>query len=417
MDPRLCVLCRGAKRLCGRSYCPILVELSVFPRIVSVYSSKEVYGSTPPSVYVGYTRYPRVWIAIGIPPEIGDTRIYDYPEAWSSLPIDKVLEYRLSMVMAGTHIDAHDVKSRIVETVQEVAIYLSSSDVEAILRSRPRYRPRLSDFEPPTAIHAKVDDIRVVSTRGSMKAVENAVSDTDAKAVHMIIELYWKGVPVSHIQKLLSVGLLGKKTERRLVPTRWAITAVDYTISKHLVEKIRSFETIDRVELRMLKKPGNLFIALLIPGSWSFEWMEAWFPGSVWNPHGTEPIVEGDFEVHRVKQEVNIGGCYHAARLAVAEHLYARKRQAIAILWREIYEGFNIPIGVWFVRECVRELMKMRPLVFSNVEEALKEISRVSRLGVDRWVSRSGLLKIVTRTRRLTQFIKIVRDFDTSPYR
>ena len=44
-----------------------------------------------------------------------------------------------------------------------------------------------------------------------------------------------------------------------------------------------------------------------------------------------------------------IGGCYYASRLAVLEALRSIRRLAAVITWREIYEGFDLPVGVWDV--------------------------------------------------------------------
>ena len=44
----------------------------------------------------------------------------------------------------------------------------------------------------------------------------------------------------------------------------------------------------------------------------------------------------------------DIGGCYYSTRLAVAEKYMEMKRGGGAITWREIYPGFNLPVGAWY---------------------------------------------------------------------
>ena len=58
------------------------------------------------------------------------------------------------------------------------------------------------------------------------------VEDRDASAAVALVELYSSGISLDHISRLLSLGLLGKK--RKLVPTRWSITASDDMIGKEL---------------------------------------------------------------------------------------------------------------------------------------------------------------------------------------
>ncbi|TRM96066.1 hypothetical protein DMP16_07905, partial [Sulfolobus sp. B1] len=91
------------------------------------------------------------------------------------------------------------------------------------------------------------------------------------------------------------------------------------------------------------------------------------------------------------KDYPEIGGCYYASRLGVTEHLYERRKQATAILWREIYEGFNLPIGVWFVRENVREMFKNKPLIFDSIEPVFTYLKEILRVDLKKWLSKSML--------------------------
>ena len=53
-----------------------------------------------------------------------------------------------------------------------------------------------------------------------------------------------------------------------------------------------------------------------------------------------------------------VGGCYYSTRLALGEALERERRQAAAVVLRETYPGFIMPLGVWNVRESIRELMR-----------------------------------------------------------
>jgi hypothetical protein len=77
----------------------------------------------------------------------------------------------------------------------------------------------------------------------------------------------------------------------------------------------------------------------------------------------------------------------------------------MAIVWREIYPGFKIPIGVWFVREMLRKMYGGDYTEFDTLEEALKYIGEHSSLGVERWVKTSNLVKAAGRQRTLWEFV------------
>ena len=77
--------------------------------------------------------------------------------------------------------------------------------------------------------------------------IDKVHQDTDLNATEAVNYLYHEGIPVSKIQKTFSVGSLGVRGLRKLVPTRWSITAVDNMISLNLIEKIKKFHLRIRI--------------------------------------------------------------------------------------------------------------------------------------------------------------------------
>ena len=54
-------------------------------------------------------------------------------------------------------------------------------------------------------------------------------------------ELQNKGIDEYHMTKLLSAGTLGQGDKRKIVPTKWSITAVDDTYGKKIREEIQHY--------------------------------------------------------------------------------------------------------------------------------------------------------------------------------
>ncbi len=406
IDARLCAVCRG-KGLCGLSYCPLLAKRMALVKLRRVHGSREVYGSSPPSVFVGRYGYPHVNLGPSLPPVTGDTSIYDLPEKWLSLSLERILDYRWSLITGSRRVNIYSVDDPFIERLHELVLSVKPVDVEVRLEKPPKPMLSFSEYEPPQGPRAPLKEFRVVGNPWIPRVIDKVYSDTDLKAAEAIVELYRSGVPVTHIQRIFSVGALGARKNRRIVPTRWSITAIDDTISKHLVEKIKDYDEISEIEVYVRRYYDNLFIAILVPGKWSFEWMEAWWPGSTWNPGSDEIIVEGDYEGYRGRTTyASIGGCYYATRLAVAEYLYKRKKQATAIVLREIYPGFNLPIGVWFVRENIRAMLRRGPVLkTSEIWEALKIIDRETKLGLRKWLKASKLLQKILYVKRITEYL------------
>ncbi len=384
IDPRLCILCRGTKYLCGLTYCPVFIR-----RKISLKIPKDLDGSSPPSVFVGRLGYPKVNVFASSPPVKGDTSIYEDSKKWLNINLDEFLTLRLSMARGGEKFRVNDANNppKLLDEIKALSLSPSPAEVEM----KFKYEPRNAIFDedhPPLGPSAPVENIRIGTLPPPEKPVEKVFQDKDLKSSEGIIYLYKLGFDVERISRILSVGNMGVK--RRLVPTRWSITAVDKIVSDNLVNGIKKYDSINKIEVYTREFNRNLFVAILLPRSWSFEWGEAWFPGSTWNKFGKDIGIEVDNEGYFGRKDYPaIGGCYYASRLAVSEFLLSRKRQATAILWREIYSGFNLPVGVWFVRENVRELFKTKPKVFDSLEDALISIKLKS--GLNSWIKRSSI--------------------------
>jgi Uncharacterized conserved protein len=79
--------------------------------------------------------------------------------------------------------------------------------------------------------------------------IEKTLEDDDWQAEGAMTYLYRRGLDVYDINTVLSAGALGQGDQRRLVPTRWSITAVDDTIGSYLRGQTRPEPSIDRVEV------------------------------------------------------------------------------------------------------------------------------------------------------------------------
>jgi hypothetical protein len=225
------------------------------------------------------------------------------------------------------------------------------------------------------------------------------------KAADAIRGLYENGVLVTKIQRSFSVGAFGLEANRRLVPTRWSITAVDSILSRDLMERIKTFSEINEYRIYESKYLDNIFEVLMLPQAWSYESMEAWYPGTIWNPSGSSVVIYSDWEGYEGRTTyAAIGGCYYAARLAAGELLTKERRQATVIVLREAHPGYIMPVGVWQVRENVRNAMKQTPLKFNTLDEALVRIASQLAIPLQRWIKNSKLLQDALFQKRLTQY-------------
>jgi len=152
--------------------------------------------------------------------------------------------------------------------------------------------------------------------------------------------------------------VLGLKKNKKLVPTRWSITATDDTIAKELLKKVRDYQIIENYELFFGEFLGNCYLILALPRIWSYELFELYLPNTSWNP-STQIKASTDFEEYQGRKEYafETAGGYYASRLPIVEYLNSIKKQASVIVIRLETPSYWAALGVWVVRESVRKAL------------------------------------------------------------
>ncbi len=269
----ICSLCITSFVIKGKE--AYLKKLTASMYIPSVEVGKELDGSTPPSVFIGSWNYPKVFAGPMIAPQHGDTVIMDRPESWipEKKTQEEIIRYRLNLVRGKQSVKVTNLENRFVEKLQDISLASSSIESEAEFCHAPR-GVSLSDEHTPFGPSATLERFDIGSARWD-QSLEKAYYDNDLLAADAVHDLHEKGVPFSSIQKAFSVGALGTKKRRRLVPTRWSITACDSTLGKGLLEDVRNYDVIDCCQVREFASLNNYYAVLLLPTAWQYEWMEA----------------------------------------------------------------------------------------------------------------------------------------------
>ncbi len=405
----MCILCRGTKHLCGKPKCPILLKWRNLANVLSVLDTDNVEGLSPPDIFVGRIGYPNVFAGPLVPPGIReDTSYLGTPELWVGKTIDDIVRMRTVLLRGVSRINARAPSraGRFYEKIVEMV--LSKRPVDTTIYVKKVLGGLLLDDQmQPMGPIVSVRDM-TIEVRGTDHAIEKVYSDDDLKAYDAMLELYRRGVLVSKIIRCLSAGLLGKISERRLVPTRWSITAVDSILSMWLRDNlVKQNPVIGEYRVHEFSNLGDKFIVILFPHVWSYELIEAWFPGTLWNPWNDFVGIAGDWETYHGREGyASIGGCYYAARLAVSEFLAREGKQAAVLILRESYPEHILPVGVWHVRESVRAALKQKPVIFNNLRETLDYVFSRLKISSDIWMKTSSLLRFILRQRKLDDYLK-----------
>lgn len=371
---------------------------SFLPKI----KSKELNAYSPPEVFVGRIGYPKVLVGPMVS-EIQNPEELLYTENWYGKKLEEIIKLRLQAIRGKSLVKINDIENKNVIKLQEGLLSKKYVSTEVKFKNLPSGFKFSFDYQPygPSAY---IEEFKVYPEKTDFK-IEKVYYDKDWKAVEAVCWLYTNGVSISKIQQAFSIGMVGIK--RKLVPTRWSITAVDDIIGKFFLEKVKEFEEIDEYRVYYNEYLNNRWIIFMFPSYWQYESIEAWYPGTIDNYLG----IGGDYESFEFKKEyASIGGCWYAARAMVAEHLYKEKRQAGVLILREIHRGY-IPTGVWNVRETVRNTLKMPFEKFEDLNSALSYINSKLSIPLDIWFLHSKILKDLKNQTKIKDFFRNNKNF------
>ncbi|MBI2151235.1 hypothetical protein HYU21_00735 [Candidatus Woesearchaeota archaeon] len=159
------------------------------------------------------------------------------------------------------------------------------------------------------------------------------------------------------------------KNNRKFVPTRWSITAVDDTIGKKIINEVKNYPEGD-YSCYFGGAWGNYYLILFFSENWSFELFETYLQYQVnpWSKSGN--FYSTDYEDYsgRKTYAKECAGGYYACRLPVLEKMKESKRQQSCLALRFITPEYNVPLGVWVCREATRKSLHEKAISFLSKE-------------------------------------------------
>jgi DNA repair protein NreA len=405
----MCLQCKG-RGFCGEK-CIVLERFQRKQKSFDLIKGTDFNGLTPPGVFVSWKSYPNSSVsALSTPLNSDEVSLMDKEEQWFGLKSDKIVSMRQQLIGSSKKIDVNNAvnPSRELSLMQEIALSKSKVDLEIELKHKPVSNLNFNELTSPVGAFAEAKKINLTENPKTFSKAEYIVSDTDAKALDGTMELMKADLPLSFIQKIFSVGLLGQKKKRKIVPTRWSITALDSGVSEKLIQEEILFNSlIDSFQVFESKYLDNHIMILLLPFSWSFELIELWIKGGAWTLNASENQISHDFEFQRGRKEYasSTQGAYYAVRFALTQYLSKKKKQATGIVFRKIGKEYNVPLGVWVVRETAKNALNKQPLEFNELNLALKFIQ--NRLGEKEFnllKSKTVVLKETGKQKKLIEF-------------
>jgi len=391
MSRVLCLVCKGGRLLCGRPACPLLQKIRIQKPMMDKIP-QTLFGPSP-SIFVGWNSYPDVFVGPMTAMDPEKAALLDNPAKWYGSSFDEIIEMRSLLVRSKKQENVYR-KDRFLEKSREIAMSVKPVDIEADFKSAPTYKMSFSALTQPMGPTGTLKDFSIADNPKIPKKVDSLTND-EVPAVEAVMELYKNDYDVYYLTNVLSSGALGLDERKKLVPTRWSITAVDDMIGKELMKEIRTFPSVSDFLVYENTYLENHFEVLLMPGAWEFEQFEAWAPKTLWTMSFNRPVIQQEHETFsgRTAYAFKEGGGYYAGRFSVAEALWRMKKQARAIIFREIYEGYIMPVGVWEVRENAKKALEKCPRRFGSLRDALEDIKTRLRIPIHEYLNKSELLR------------------------
>ena len=352
----------------------------------NLFSSDSISGTSPPSVFVGSYNYPKVFVGPMVPPIHGDTSLLDSPEKWKGKSLEEIINFRLNLVRGVQKTPIEQTEGRYIENLQEITMSEKPTDLDLVFMKNTSSNISMDGESAPFGPTGEIKSAKF-SGSTSTKPIEKIFYDKDMKAQDAVLKLYNSGIEISKIQKCFSIGMLGKK--RKLVPTKWSITATDDIISKSIVKEILENSIIDICKVFSYEHLGNVFSVILFPHRWIFEMIEGWYSNGILGFGSDSEDARG------IDHPPRIAGAYFAAKLGVSEYLLKNKIQAGVLIFREIRPEYAIPVGVWQVREGIREAMKQKPQIVSDFNHALNLASAKTSVSKKEWIVNGDMINRV----------------------
>jgi len=374
---------------------------------------KQDFFGNAPAPFIGRFGYPEVNIGILSPQFLGEMQQYDSPQLWSknNFKINEIASLRYGLVNSRTKSNVKDLnkESRFLSIVQEVGMAKQAAELEVKLTKIPQLQLKPETEITPWGPASEIRTARITSNTKVDSRVEKVVNDTDLKAACGIIDLYKKGFEENILTKLISVGNLGLKKNRKLVPTRWSITAVDDTLGKELIEQVKT-TPIGDYQLYFGGDWGNYYLIMYFPEVWSYELFEMYLDQkpNPWSQKGY--FYSTDYENYsgRKSYAEECAGGYYACRLGILEKMLNNKRQNSCLALRFISNEYNVPLGVWVCREATRKSLAEKPLNFASQELLFKYaeelIKRKFGFDINLLLKESKLLKEQKQQTKLIEF-------------
>jgi hypothetical protein len=291
----------------------------------------------------------------------------------------------------GFKVDARTLEpADIAEKLQKLALSVSKIDLDIECASPPRQGLQQLPGQLPAGPIVDATSLDIAS-EPEISTVAERITQRDIPSSEAIWKLMDYEYTLDQIARLMSVGLLGKTSNRRMVPTRSAYKAViDSYVNRSIMElldrPIDSKFSIGTVEIH-----GDVFTIFTQPGMARVDYLRL-----ERSSRGVER--SSDFEgMKNLATDAKTSVYADHARFEAYEKLNERRRTSHVTVFHLARNPSNNMLGPWLARAGVREAFCSEKITFDSRENAMAMLESFLSPNLSLWAQDTPLNETLER--------------------
>ena len=313
--------------------------------------------------------------------------IYDHPEAWEGLNREAILSMRRHLYQFATNVDARNMQPRdTVESLQTIALSVTPVVLGVEVTSVPSRHLHTRGGLLPCSPTVQVKSLDVLSDP-EISNVAKRITEKDIPASESIWSLLDYDYSLDRVVRLMSVGLLGKLANRRLVPMKSAYKAViDSFISRAVMELVEK-PFADATKIHLANLFGDTFTIIMQPGEPRVDYVRiGQLGGKISRGTSFEDLKYPD-------TDTRTSVFADHARFSVYSDLVREKTSYHVTVFHSFQDQRNAILGPWIARAGVKRALESSPVFLDSKTNVRTILESVLRPGLDAWAHDTPLLE------------------------
>ncbi len=343
---------------------------------------------SPPGIFMQTNKYPILSGGVLASTEpLEWLSIYDHPEAWEGLNRDAILSMRRHLYQFAISINARDMQPRdTVESLQTIALSVTPVVLGVEVTSVPSRHLHTRGGLLPCSPTVQVKSLDVLSDP-EISNVAKRITEKDIPASESIWSLLDYDYSLDRVVRLMSVGLLGKLANRRLVPMKSAYKAIiDSFISRAVMELVEK-PFADATKMHLANLFGDTFTIIMQPGEPRVDYVRI---GQLGGKTSRGTSFE-DLKYPDTDPRTSVFADH--ARFSIYSELVREKTSYHVTVFHSFQDQRNAILGPWIARAGVKRALETSPVFLDSETNVRTILESVLRPSLDAWAHDTPLLE------------------------